>query len=99
MKTLLANAGPKTPSRYGVGERFFDHDVAAAFAVRGVKPTVHAPAKAVETMLLVAGIETGGENFANVGDAVAVDIFGVNQIGRGGDENAVAPGHHAIWKI
>src|SRR5207253_1879894 len=59
-------------------QRLVDRDIPAAFAIRGIKPAVHSPREAVETMLLVARVEAGGENFTKIGDTIAIRIFGVN---------------------
>ncbi len=70
-------------------------DRAAAVAVGPVDPAVEAELEAVDPVLLVALGEPGEEDLAMVGLAVAVAVLGVEDVGRAGDEHAVAPGHDA----
>ena len=69
-------------------------------AVRAVDPVVEAERKAVHASLVVVGDEAGEEFFHHVCATVAVGIFGVNDVGRGADECAFSPCHHAggKWK-
>ena len=46
-------------------------------------------------MLLVSFAEASEENFLPVGLAVAVGILGIEDVGRAGDEDSLAPRCHA----
>ena len=70
-------------------------DLAAAVAVGAVDPAVEAELEAVDPVLLVPLAEAREEDLAVVGLAVAVAVLGVEDVGRAGDEHAVAPGHDA----
>ena len=68
-------------------------------AVGPVNMVVEPPAQAIDTELLVAFLEAGEENFFDVGLAVAGAVFGINDIGGGGDEDAFPPAHDAGWEV
>ena len=71
----------------------FDH--AIAVAVRDVNPLIEPPAQTVGAVLLVALTKTAVEHFAVLGDTIAIAVFRIDQIRRGEDKHAGAPGHHA----
>ena len=77
-----------------VGAEFFRavgrSDVAARVTVRGVDPAVAARAQIVNDGVSVVDAEAGVEFGALVADAVAVGVFEVPNIGRGGGDHAVA---------
>ena len=77
-----------------VGAEFFravtGGHIAAAVAVRGVDPTIVAPAEIVNDGVGVVDAEAGVELGAFVGDAVVIGVFEIPDVGRGGGDDAVA---------
>src|SRR6185436_8997715 len=63
----------------------------AAFVRAGFEPAVEGIAQRVEPRLRILEAEAGEEFFDNVRFAVAVGVFGVDQIGRGGNEDTFSP--------
>src|SRR5262245_32974898 len=66
-------------------------DDARAPAVGAINPSVEPPAQAVDAELGVAFLEAGEENVGLVGLAVGVGVAGEEDVGGGGDQDAVAP--------
>ena len=66
-----------------------------AIAIGAVDPVVEAITQAVEPVLGIALAEPGQDDGADVGAAVSVGISEVEDVGRGRDQDASPPGHHA----
>ncbi len=64
-----------------------------------MNPIVQAPAKGVDAKLGVAFLEAFVEDFFHFGFAIAVGVFGVKNLRRGGDDHAVAPGDDAVGHV
>src|SRR5205807_1900717 len=67
-------------------------DGAAPAAGAGVDPVVQGELQAVEQLLDVGGVEAGVEGRPAGGLAFALGVAQIDQVGRVGDEKAVAPG-------
>ncbi len=77
-------------------------DVPAAIAIRQINPAIHAPAQAVDAVLLVAFVEAGEERGAFVRFAVGVvwcGILCIKNVGGCGDEDAFVPDHDARGEV
>src|SRR5262245_38287043 len=77
----------------------FAADEAAAVAIGAVNPVVQAVLETVQAMLLVPFDEPGEERLAFVGFAITVGVLGVENLRRGGDQEAIAPREQAGGKI
>src|SRR5262249_35969619 len=93
----LSPWGRGEPGRRGARESLHALDDAAGVAVGAVDPVVEAPRQTVDAMLLIAFDEAGEEDDLLVGFAVAVGVFGVENVRGAGNEHALAPRKDAGW--
>src|SRR5262245_37686559 len=70
-------------------------DVAVTVTVGDVDPVVEPPHETIDPVLLVPLDEAGVKDFAAVGLAVAISVFGIENVGGGRDENSLSPGKDA----
>jgi hypothetical protein len=50
-----------------------------------VYPVVQPEAEAVDTRLVISGIESAEQFFDHIGAAIAIRVFSINDVGRGAD--------------
>ena len=67
--------------------------------VGGVNPVVRPVARPVDAKLRIRRRETGQDNLANIGPAVSIRVFEVQDVRRGRHQNPVAPAHDAVREI
>ena len=91
----VAGVGPepevRAADRHGLIGRAGRVPAAVIAAVGGVDPVVDPPDEPVDVVLRVGDRKAGEEHLARVGDAVAVAVAQMDDIGRRGHQHAVAP--------
>ena len=73
-------------------------DRAATPPVGGIHPAIRAGAEAVDTELLIAGLESGEDHLAELGRSVAVPVDKVENVGGRGDEEPAIPCQKSVGK-
>ena len=81
--------------RAAVAEFLFEDDSRGGVFMRQVDPVVESVNGIVHRVLRIGHGESGEHDAANVGLAIAIGIFEVQQVRRVGDQDALLPAHHA----
>ena len=105
LRLEFARVGPKTEIAAAEGRLFTrrhrrDRRVAAhaPVTVGAVHPAIEPGLEPVDTVLLVPLRKAGEERLAEVGPAVAVGVFRIEDFGGAGDEHALPPRQHTGGK-
>src|SRR5687767_13300705 len=73
-------------------------DLAGASAIGAIDPAVESPQQPVSAKLLIALGESGEEDAAFVGAAIAIRVLQEQKIRSNGHEQPAVPREHAVWK-